>query len=368
MSQTFSRIIRNATGVWIAGISLGACTGLQTSSPSSPKGVLASSFLSACSNVKKGEARCGALVRYSGADTSSSWTPGQLEEAYNLPSKSKGTGQIVAIVDAYDNPKVASDLAEYRSNFGLPEANFKKYNQNGQQKDYPRGDASWGLEIDQDVDMVSASCPNCAIYLVEANSDQWSDLEVAESEAVALGAHIVSNSYAGTGGDQSYYDANGVAYLGAGGPEYGEPADWDSVVAVGGTVLSQGGGGKRGWTETVYSNAGGGCIQEEPKPPWQHVRGCKYRQANDVAAVALGVAEYDSYKYGGWYTGGGTGVSTPFLAGVFGLAGNAAKQDGGRTFWQRPHQKHLYRVQESGKYVRYSSGAGWGTPDGVGAF
>ena len=33
---------------------------------------------------------------------------------------SDGAGQIVAIVDAYDDPNAASDLAYYRSYFGLP--------------------------------------------------------------------------------------------------------------------------------------------------------------------------------------------------------------------------------------------------------
>ncbi len=194
-------------------------------------------------------------------------------------------------------------------------------------------------------------------------------MEAAEAEAVKLGAHVVSNSYGGTGADQSYYDAEGVEYLGAGGEGYVEPADFDSVVAVGGTVLRKGGGGKRGWTETAWPYGGGGCIQEVPKPPWQRRRAhCSYREANDVAAVAQGVAIYDSYKYGGWYLGGGTAVSTPFLAGVFGLAGNGNKQQGGRTFWQPEHQKHLNEVQNDEKYMRYSPAAGFGTPNGIGAF
>jgi hypothetical protein len=61
-------------------------------------------------------------------------------------------------------------------------------------------------------------------------------------------------------------------------------------------------------------------------------------------------------------------VATGFLAGVFGLAGNATKQDGGRTFWQTAHHKYLYRVEKGSTYIRYSTGAGWGTPDGIGAF
>ena len=58
----------------------------------------------------------------------------------------------------------------YRSHYGLPKAKFYKYNQDGQQSHYPQSRIQdWGAEIDLDVEMVSASCPNCTIYLIEAN-------------------------------------------------------------------------------------------------------------------------------------------------------------------------------------------------------
>lgn len=111
----------------------------------------------------------------------------------------------------------------------------------------------WGIEIDLDTQMVSASCPYCTINLVEAKSSYWSDLEAAEEEAVKLGATIISNSYSGTGGDESAYDSKGVEYLASSGDDslgVLDPAAYDSVVAVGGTVLTQA-NNKRGWTETL---------------------------------------------------------------------------------------------------------------------
>ena len=60
---------------------------------------------------------------------------------------------------------------------------------------YPTPDGEWSLEISLDLAMVSAMCPNCHILLVEATSDQFSDLGVAVDEAVSLGATVVSNSY-----------------------------------------------------------------------------------------------------------------------------------------------------------------------------
>jgi hypothetical protein len=117
----------------------------------------------------------------------------------------------------------------------------------------------------------------------------------------------------------------------------------------------------------------GGCFKAVRRPRWQHDQYCKYRLANDVAANATNVAVYASY-YNGWTVVDGVAVPTPFLAGVFGLAGNATKQRGGRTFWKPSHQKYLYPVTEgSGQcayvdYPKYNSCTGWGTPHGIGAF
>jgi subtilase family serine protease len=330
----------------------------------------------ACSGSRIGRAQCDVLLESNPfrPDTPAGWAPADLQAAYNLPSAAKGKGQIVALVDAYDNPDVASDLAAYRSTYGLPTANFAKYNQKGQQSNYPSGSPGWGVEIDLDVDMVSASCPKCTIYLVEANSSQWSDIETAQVEAVKLGAHIVSDSFGGTGADEHYWNNPDVAEMASAGDSglgLEDPATFIHVAAVGGTVLSKGGGGKRGWTESVWADAGGGCSSGESKPGWQHDRyakSCKGRVGDDVSAVAEGVAEYDTYGESGWITVDGTSISSPLIAGVFGLAGNATEKVGGRTFWLKLHDPYIYRVEENGKYVRFSYGGGWGTPDGIGAF
>ena len=343
-------------------------------------------------------AQCTALVRTdipANPDTPAGVTPADLESAYNLPSASKGKGQIVAIVDAYDNPDVAKDLATYRTEFSLGKANFTKYNQKGQQKNYPSGNVGWGLEIDLDVEMVSASCPHCTIYLIEANSDYFSDLGAAEREAVKLGANIVSNSYdgscSGTCGYGSDYDTHGVTYLASAGDQgygIGAPAQFDSVVSVGGTQLIKDSSSKRGWTEIAWNGTGAGC-STVAKPSWQHDPGCSFRTANDVAADASensAVAEYDSYSYGGWIEVYGTSVSSPLLGGVFGLAGNSTKQDGGKTFWtlsKKNLKKDLYAVTSGSdgsctptylctdgtkEYKSYGGPTGWGTPNGIGAF
>ena len=115
--------------------------------------------------------------------------------------------------------------------------------------------------------MVSAVCPNCTIYLVEANSENSDDLEAAEAQAVKLGAHVVSNSWIcysySCSIDPSYFDTPGVIYTAGSGDEgyniIGPPMSLPTVTAVGGTVLSKSGSN---YSEDVWDGAGSGCAQQ----------------------------------------------------------------------------------------------------------
>ena len=273
------------------------------------------------------------------------YTPVNLANAYKWadPTGSNWSwnGQTVAIVDAYDNPNAASDLTAYRSQFGLSPCTiengcFRKVNQGGGTAP-PAGDTGWGQEIDLDLDMVSAVCPNCKILLVEAASNSFADLGAAANEAAALGANAISNSYGGNEffGESSYggaYNHPHVAVTASSG-DYGYgvqvPAAYSTVVAVGGTSLSTA-STARGWSEAAWSGAGSGCSQMISKPSWQKDSGCSRRTVADVSAVAdpnTGVAVYDSYGSSGganWYVFGGTSVASPIIASVYGLAGNAS--------------------------------------------
>jgi subtilase family serine protease len=64
------------------------------------------------------------------------YSPSDLQSAYDLPSSSAGSGETVAIVDAYDDPNAQADLAVYREQYGLPACTtasdcFRKVAQNG---------------------------------------------------------------------------------------------------------------------------------------------------------------------------------------------------------------------------------------------
>ncbi len=141
----------------------------------------------------------GASGTLEGGGELGGFDPADLKSAYNIPTGTEGTPTI-AIVDAFGYPKAESDLAAYRSKYGLPECTkanscFKKVNEKGEEGKYPAANAEWEAESALDVDMVSAACPECHIMLVEGSGEAPSQLAASVNEALALGANEVSNSY-----------------------------------------------------------------------------------------------------------------------------------------------------------------------------
>ncbi|MER6329471.1 putative Ig domain-containing protein [Streptomyces sp. NPDC001034] len=332
------------------------------------------------------------------AATPSGLSPANLHSAYNLPTTG-GSGMTVAVVDAYNDPNAESDLATYRSQYGLSsctKANgcFKQVSQTGSTTSLPTNDTGWAGEEALDIDMVSAVCPNCNIILVEADSANDSDLGTAENEAVALGAKFVSNSWGGseassqTTEDSQYFKHPGVAItVSAGDSGYGAeyPATSQYVTAVGGTALTTS-SNSRGWSESVWNTSstegtGSGCSAYDPKPSWQTDTGCSTRMESDVSAVAdpaTGVAVYDTYGGSGWAVYGGTSASSPIVAGVYALAGTPGSSDYPAKY-PYSHTGNLNDVTSGSNgscttsyfctaTTGYDGPTGWGTPNGTAAF
>ena len=272
-------------------------------------------------------------------------TPGYLEQAYDLSylSQTAGMGDTVGIVDAYDDPSAESDLARFRSQYGLPACTtvngcFKKVNQNGQSSPLPAYDGGWSGEIALDLAAVSSLCPNCRIVLVEANSSYLSDLNISIAQAQAQGAEQISNSYSGGGsspsgqGQASWPGVSVIASTGDHGvigPGYDAyPASFPGFVAAGGTSVSAASTGLRGYGESAWSlsngwGGGSGCNMTEAKPAWQTDTGCTGRSYADVSADAdpnTGLSIYSS-AYGGWVLFGGTSLSSPLIAGYEAVTG-----------------------------------------------
>jgi subtilase family serine protease len=337
--------------------------------------------------------------------------PSQIQSAYKL-SGLNAAGRTVAVVDAYNDPKAASDLATYRKAYGLSACTtangcFKQVNQSGATSPLPSSDYGWAEEESLDLDAISAACPTCHILLVEANSANTSDLATAENTAAkASGVSAISNSYGGSESSSetstdSAYNHPGVAItVSSGDSGYGVeyPAASRYVTAVGGTTLTQA-SNSRGWTEAAWSGAGSGCSAYEPKPSWQHDTGCAKRTVADVSADAdpnSGLGVYDTYNscgsssycdylieigavqgLDGWAQVGGTSLSSPLTASVYTLAGNTSSV----TYGSYPyaHTGSLFDVTSgsngtcSPSYLctagtGYDGPTGLGTPDGTGAF
>lgn len=351
-----------------------------------------------CTATRSGDASCfnmwrsgaGATARTAATgEKPAGWGATDIASAYRLSGRG-GAGVTVAIVDAYDNPRVEKDLAVYRRTFGLPACTtangcFRKVNQRGGTTP-PAGDPGWGVEIALDVQAVSAACPQCDILLVEADDPSFVNLGKAVNTAVALGADAVSNSY---GGDEftsaravgeRYYTHSRVAQVASSG-DFGfttaqVPAAFPQLIAVGGTTLSRSGSG---WSEKAWAGAGSGCSAWFAKPAWQQDKHCSMRTVSDVSAVADDYAVYDTYGLGadnGWIRVSGTSVSAPLIAGMIGRAGNAAQLDSAQYIYR--HRSGLQDVVGGrngfcgGDYlcrgvVGYDGPTGLGSPRGLSA-
>jgi subtilisin-like proprotein convertase family protein len=280
-------------------------------------------------------------------------TPTQIRSAYGFNAVTfgsvtgDGSGQTIAIVDAYDNPKfvsssnsafLSSDLHNFDAAFGLPDPVFTKVSQTGGTA-YPAGDTGWGTEIALDVEWAHVVAPEANILLVEANSASFTDLFAAVNYAKTVpGVSAVSMSWGGGefSGETSYDSTfstpaghTGITFLastGDSGAPGGYPAYSSHVVAVGGTRLTLGANGTYG-SESGWADGGGGISTTEAKPSYQSaITLSTRRMMPDVSMDAdpnSGVAVYDSFGNGTaapWTAVGGTSLSAPMWAGLIALA------------------------------------------------
>ena len=371
----------------------------------------------ACGSAPAGHVRCDAQVLVSGvkaepvhpkidtittgthshvvshaATTSASGEPQPasplyLQQAYDLTalSATRGANQTVAVVDAYNDPSAASDLATFRADSGLSACTaasgcFRVLNQLGATSPLPASNSSWSVEESLDVDAVSALCPNCKIVLVEASSTTNGDMQAAIQAAVSAGANIVSNSWS-TQGTRSPFTSSfsypGVSVLAAAGDDGTAPAGQSaypaalpSVTAVGGTTLDAGTASARGFLETAWDDTGSGCDTYESAPAWQPQTGCAGRAYNDISADGdpnTGLDVYDSQD-GGWLQVGGSSLASPLAAAyeaVTGVSGTTPQ-------WAYSDESLLNGVDSGSNgtcaiALICNAGSGWNGPGGAGS-
>jgi kumamolisin len=287
----------------------------------------------------------------------------------------------IALVDAYDDPTAASDLAEFDTYYGLPSATFTVVYANSSFGSLNGLSAScsgtpangniygWDIEAALDTEWAHAMAPSAHIYLIEACSDFLPDLLFAEQiagiEISAAGGGDISNSWGYTescvgnnycgGGtlteqqDDSFfykYYWKQISYFASAGDSASEvlyPSTSPWVVSVGGTTINRDSSGNF-VSESCWPDSGGGNSAKEvwANPPsissgmgpWTNYQyelfggaPSEYpaRSTPDVAFDAdpnSGVYIYDTDEGGGWYVVGGTSLSSPAMAGIVNASNN----------------------------------------------
>jgi len=279
-------------------------------------------------------------------------SPSQVRHAYGFDQiANQGSGQIIGIVDAYDDPNIESDLGVFDSQFSLPACTtsngcFRKIYASGSK---PKTNSGWSLEISLDVEWSHAIAPQAKIILVEAASNSFANLLQAVDVAVQNGASVVSMSFGGSefsseASNDTHFAVNGVTFTASSGDsgngvEY--PAASPDIVAVGGTTLNTGSDGSY-ISETAWSGSGGGQSAYEVEPSYQ----ANYPIPNDptglrgVPDVAYdadpntGFSVYDTVRYQGqlgWFQVGGTSAGAPQWAALFAIANSLRAAAGKAT-------------------------------------
>jgi hypothetical protein len=280
------------------------------------------------------------------------YTPAEIRKAYGFDQvtfgngtiAADGAGQTIAIVDAFNDPNIVSDLNVFSTRFGLPAVDLTVVNQTGGSR-LPATDAGWAGEIALDVEWAHAIAPAAGILLVEASSAEDSDLMAAVNYARrAPGVSIVSMSWGGSEyfsfrGDESSTQLafddifttpgghQGVTFVASagdtgfnGGVQW--PASSPNVVAVGGTSLHTQDATGTYLSEDPWrgfrNGTSGGFSRVENEPDYQQVaQQSGSRSTPDVGYNGdpdTGFAVYDSLPFGGfsgWDVVGGTSAGAP---------------------------------------------------------
>lgn len=262
-------------------------------------------------------------------------SPAKVRHAYGFDQiTGDGTGQTIAIVDAYGSPTAANDLAVFSTAFGLPAAQLKVYYPSGKVNNLNSG---WALETSLDLQWAHAIAPKAKLALIVAKSASLSNLLAAVDYAVkTVGAKQVSMSWGSSefsseASYDSHFNKAGVSFFASSG-DNGAGVSWPAVspfvVAVGGTTLNLDSSGNV-LSENAWSGSGGGISAYETKPAYQNGwQSALTRTVPDVSYNAdpyTGFPVYISNYNGstGWITVGGTSAGAPQWAALQALVNSA---------------------------------------------
>jgi hypothetical protein len=274
-------------------------------------------------------------------------TPAEVAAAYGLdgltfsaPNGSSvpgnGAGETIALIEAYHDPTLASDLQTFDQAYGLPNPALSVVDLAGPQVDY-----GWALEESLDVEWAHAIAPAANILVVEASSQSLKPLIAAVNVArntpgiVAVSMSWGFSEFAHETAYNSTFTTpaghTGITFLAASGdsgPQGGSewPASAPNVVAVGGTTLVAGSSGQYE-VEFPWSGSSGGYSKFEPEPNYQRsVQDTGKRSSPDVSFDGdpnTGVNVYETSPItgqGSWEIVGGTSLGSPAWAAIIAIA------------------------------------------------
>ncbi len=325
------------------------------------------------------------------------YTPTQIRHAYALdrvgflttngsPDAAKynataGLGQTIAIVDAYNDASLASDLHQFDLFYGLPDPPaFTQLDQSGGVEQPASAEATgWGEETSLDVEWAHALAPAASIVLVEGGTDLLAAVQTAAS---LPGVSVVSMSFGlPDETNQLLMDRffttpaghQGVVFFASSGdsgapPIY--PSDSPNVVSVGGTTLNLDAGGNI-LSETAWAGSGGGQSTVEASSSFQNSalgQGTAGRATPDIGFDAdpdTGVSLYDSLDLDAdspWEQVGGTSFSSPAWAAMTVLANQARAATGKGTLGGATQFLPLLYQLPAADFNDISGGASLGFP------
>lgn len=343
-------------------------------------------------------------------------TPASIACIYNLrptvpgcnpnvaSSNPSGGGGAIAIVDAFDQPNAFADLQHFSTQFGLapitpssfqvvyaPHGGSTPGSCTGSATKPPSGvPTGWSIEESLDIEWAHAMAPSATLYLVEAQSNSFSNLHcavtVASNLVSAAGGGEVSMSWGSSEfpteiNFDSLFTTPNVVYFASSGdsPGVAYPSASPNVVSVGGTSLSFDATTGNFVGENTWQNTGGGPSRYESRPSYQdgnvaNIVGSQ-RGTPDIASDAnpsTGVWVFDSVTAGGpaWFVVGGTSVSSPTWAGIVNAAGglSASSQDELTKLYSDPSADFAgIKVGNCGPYMSVFASGNWDFCSGRGS-
>lgn len=266
-------------------------------------------------------------------------TPAAIKAIYNLPQT--GGHRTIAIIGAYDDRSIESDLADFSATFTLPTCTTK----NGcfeiqKMSSKMSSNSGWALETTLDVEWAHAIAPQAKILLVEATTPSGVNLLKAVDFATSR-SDVVSVTMSWGGPEfpeevslDSHFTSKFGAVFFASSGDHGTGASWPAsspnVIGVGGTTLSFSNMGAVS-KESAWSGSGGGVSAYEKAPAFQMAysipKSSGMRAIPDVAYNADPQSGFPIVRHGVWRQVGGTSAGAPQWAAIASLGSGASNSN-----------------------------------------